>query len=85
MIPMISPLVIWEATNEPLETQLLLGSAKENAAATSTTARMDETTMSRLVISGVLSQSGISPTGPVAAPSMAPSRGALEVSRSWWR
>ena len=82
MIPMISPLVIWEATKEPLATQLLLGSAKANAPATSTTAAMDETTMRRLVISGVLSQSGIRPIGPVAAPSMAPSRDALEVSRS---
>ena len=82
MMPMMIPFVICEATNEPLATQLLSGSANAKAAATSTTAPIAGSTISRLVSSGVLSQRGTRPTGPVAAPSMAPTKVVLEVSRS---
>jgi len=82
MMPMISPLTICEATNEPFETQKFSGSAKPKAIISTATEASAGATIRRVVRTGVFMHSGTSPKGPVEAPSMAPTKGAFEVSRS---
>jgi len=79
---MISPLVICEAMNDPLTTQLFSGSEKANAAATRVTVAIAGRTISLLFSSGVRIHIGTRPIGPVAAPTMAPTKFAFDVSRS---
>ena len=81
-MPMISPLTICEATKEPFETQKLSGSAKPKATISTPTEARAGATIKRVVSVGVFTHSGTRPKGPVEAPSMAPTKPALEVSRS---
>ena len=65
-----------------VDTQLFAGSAKAKAAAISTTASIPNAVDHPPVRSGVRAQSTATPSGPIAAPDMAPTNPALDVSRS---
>ncbi len=81
MMPMISPFTTWLITKGPFVTQRLSGWPKAKAAAKSMTARMAGATRRKVVSRGVAAQSAARPTGPSAAPVMAPTKVVSVVSR----
>ena len=81
MTPMMRPLVIREATNLPFVMQALPGSASANAQTRIAIIIRPDKTFQDVRNRGAKYQSGKSPTGPVAAPMLAPASPARETSR----